>query len=89
MCYSVCIINHEEFLLMQHGDFKSTTILSGTVRHRQNGEGTIRPKGTIVEKKKGDWIWWLLSAILLVSLFVGVHSVKEGPKKTVNTAAKG
>jgi hypothetical protein len=25
-------------------------------------------RGTIVEKKKGDWVWWVASAIIVVAI---------------------
>jgi hypothetical protein len=26
------------------------------------------PRGTIIEKKSGDWVWWIASLMLLIGL---------------------
>lgn len=50
---------------MKSHDFQPTMVMTGTDRHRQAGKGSIEPQGTIVAKKKGDWIWWLASVALI------------------------
>jgi hypothetical protein len=34
--------------------------------------GPVRRNGTIIEKKKGDWVWWLISVFLM---YITVGSV--------------
>ena len=47
-------------------------VVSGPNLHRQNGEvpkvpdGT--PQGTIVTSKPGDWVWTLLSVVLILAV---------------------
>lgn len=42
-------------------DFENTVLVNIASTTRSAGRGT---PGTIVAKKKGDWIWWAASALL-------------------------
>lgn len=57
-----------QMILEDESAARQQPALSGTDRHRQHGEGSVAPKGTIVAPKKGDSFWWIASAFLLVGV---------------------
>ena len=51
-------------------DFPPTTVMSGYDRHRQNGEGSVVPKGNIVQPS--HWGWKLASLVLILGILAFV-----------------
>lgn len=59
-----------EIVMALNKDFQKTMVMSGYDRHRQNGGGSVSPKGTIVDPSYKGWTVASIALVLLTFGFV-------------------